>query len=580
MDSFLKLALSAQTNPGVYALLLGSGLSRAAGIPTGWEVVLDLINRLAAVRGESPEPDPETWYHNKFGVAPAYDTLLDEITTTPSERMTLLRPFFEPNEDEREQGLKLPTVAHRMIAKLVKMGTIRMILTTNFDRLLEQSLQDEGIVPDIIYNDDSIKGAMPFAHSKCYVVKLHGDYIDTRIKNTPSELSSYSDLINSFLDRIFDEFGLIVIGWSGVWDTALRDAILRSPNRRFATFWLAKDPLAPLAIDIVNHRRAETITIADADSALSQLHANVVSLVELDSRHPMSLPVAISTVKRYMADSRNKIRLHDFISDEIEDLMRVLSTDEFNLTAAQPPRKLVEKWTRCLDVANRLIQISLLLNYHQSDELLLTRMIERLAQLQKRPTYKPTFCLYPALILLYVNGIVAIAFGRYNNLAALLLRPRYFDSSIYEPHSDILYHLNVYRVFDQFDPDDFPVKRARTRYAPISEYLFATVRPLVIEYLSDDNQYERYFDLFEYFLALVHLDSVENDDGRCPLGRFGWKWGAPLNKPFKAFIDEAYQQENNWPPLVAGFFGGSVERLRQIAEKHTAKVTESIEQWN
>ena len=51
-DPLFAVALSMQANPGVYALLLGSGVSRSAGMPTGWEVVLDLLRRLAAVAGE------------------------------------------------------------------------------------------------------------------------------------------------------------------------------------------------------------------------------------------------------------------------------------------------------------------------------------------------------------------------------------------------------------------------------------------------------------------------------------------------------------------------------------------------
>ena len=39
----LKLAIALHSSPGVYALLLGSGLSSAAGIPTGWQITLDLI---------------------------------------------------------------------------------------------------------------------------------------------------------------------------------------------------------------------------------------------------------------------------------------------------------------------------------------------------------------------------------------------------------------------------------------------------------------------------------------------------------------------------------------------------------
>ncbi|WP_158285587.1 hypothetical protein [Azospirillum sp. TSA6c] len=48
-DPLLSLAHSVQSNKGVFAVLLGSGVSRAAGIPTGWELTFDLVRRLAAL---------------------------------------------------------------------------------------------------------------------------------------------------------------------------------------------------------------------------------------------------------------------------------------------------------------------------------------------------------------------------------------------------------------------------------------------------------------------------------------------------------------------------------------------------
>jgi hypothetical protein len=55
-----SLAFSMHANPGVYAVLVGSGVSRAAKIPTGWEITLDLIEKLAALRGEKCDDDPAT----------------------------------------------------------------------------------------------------------------------------------------------------------------------------------------------------------------------------------------------------------------------------------------------------------------------------------------------------------------------------------------------------------------------------------------------------------------------------------------------------------------------------------------
>lgn len=42
------LSFSLFENKGVYALLLGSGLSSAAQIPTGWEITLDLVRRVGS----------------------------------------------------------------------------------------------------------------------------------------------------------------------------------------------------------------------------------------------------------------------------------------------------------------------------------------------------------------------------------------------------------------------------------------------------------------------------------------------------------------------------------------------------
>ena len=55
-DPSVNLAIAMAAGPGQYALLLGSGVSRPAGIPTGWDVTLDLISRIARVRAGGARP--------------------------------------------------------------------------------------------------------------------------------------------------------------------------------------------------------------------------------------------------------------------------------------------------------------------------------------------------------------------------------------------------------------------------------------------------------------------------------------------------------------------------------------------
>ena len=71
----LSLAISVHSNRGVYALLLGTGLSKSSGVPTGWEIVQDLIRKLAALKGAGSPADAETWYRTVFGREPDYSEI-------------------------------------------------------------------------------------------------------------------------------------------------------------------------------------------------------------------------------------------------------------------------------------------------------------------------------------------------------------------------------------------------------------------------------------------------------------------------------------------------------------------------
>src|ERR1035438_8024359 len=178
LDPILPLAVSMHSGKGVYALLLGSGVSSGSAIPTGWEITLDLIRKLAHMKGEKCEPGPEAWYRILIGTDPDYSDILDLLTQSSAERAMLLRSYFEPTEKEREQGLKLPSPAHRSIATLVAKGYVKVILTTNFDRLMEQALVEAGVQPSVISTDNAVQGALPLVHAPCTIVKVHGDYLD------------------------------------------------------------------------------------------------------------------------------------------------------------------------------------------------------------------------------------------------------------------------------------------------------------------------------------------------------------------------------------------------------------------
>jgi hypothetical protein len=100
VDPTLPLAFSVRSGPGVYAVLLGSGISRAAGIPTGWEVTLDLISKLGVASGEADdaEVDPVAWFRAAHAEEPDYSRVVDHLAATPVDRQRLLKGYVRGGE--------------------------------------------------------------------------------------------------------------------------------------------------------------------------------------------------------------------------------------------------------------------------------------------------------------------------------------------------------------------------------------------------------------------------------------------------------------------------------------------------
>lgn len=316
IEPLTSLAFSVYSGKGVYALLLGSGLSRAAQIPTGWEITLELVRKIAALQNESCEPKPEKWYFDKFGKEPDYSDLMEALSITPAERTNALAPYFEATPEEREAGKKIPTAGHRAIAQTIAKGYLRVIIATNFDRLMEQALEAEGVNPTVISTSDMVKGAIPLAHSGCTVIKVHGDYRDTRLRNTSKELSAYDADLDRLLDQVFDEYGLIVCGWSATWDEALRNAILRSPSRRYSATWASKGALSAEAETLAQFRRVSILSIESADQFFTSLAEKLVALERFNAPHPLSKALAVASLKRFLIEDRFRIQLNDLLSEE------------------------------------------------------------------------------------------------------------------------------------------------------------------------------------------------------------------------------------------------------------------------
>lgn len=572
----VSLAFAVYSNKGAYALLLGSGISHAAGIPTGWEIVLDLVRKVAKLMGEDCGADPVEWHKKKIGTEPDYSQLLDDIAKTPAERQQLLRGYFEPTADEQAQGVKLPSEAHKSIARLVASGYIRVIITTNFDRLIERALEEAGVSPAVISTPDQIAGALPLIHAGPTVIKLHGDYQDTRIKNTGVELAAYDGAVSGLLDRILDEYGLIVSGWSGDWDLALRAAIERCPNHRFTTFWTARSPLGEKATQLAKQRLAIILQIKDANTLFVALWEKIQALQDMNAPHPLSAKMAVSTLKRYLADPLSQIRLRDYVHAETEKLFAEINSSVFSgETKLQPPDEIKLRAGKYNVLSELLLSMFVTGCYWGRNDDAIKLWINCLQRIAN-PTpiggfvYLTSFRLYPALLLYYSGGIGAIASGEDKTLAAILSKPKVRHENTDKAACSVLYPIHIMENAGEY------LMGKKCRGLAGSRYLFEYLRNSLREFLPRDDDYETAFNRFEYLLGLVHADmnrlEWNGDAWWGPIGLFAASdRHYPRDGGIAGIVDKELDKEGaGWPLLKAGLFGGNLEQVKTAKAKYDA----------
>ena len=574
IDPIHSLAFSMQANRGIYAVLLGSGVSRAANIPTGWEITLDLVRKLARLHDEECTSGPEQWYVEKFGKAPDYSDLLYALAKTPAERQQLLRSYWEPNEQEREEGLKQPTAAHHAIAWLAAQGFIRLIVTTNFDRLMEYALEKAGVVPTVLSSPDHVQGALPLIHTRCCLLKIHGDYLDIRIRNTPAELAEYPPEFNKLLDRIFDEFGLVVCGWSADWDDALRNAIIRAPSRRFATYWAARGEPSDKARHLIEHRDAQLVSINEADVFFQTTQRYVESLEQFSRPHPLSTEAAVASLKRYLSEPKYRIQLADLVDEVVDRIIETTSSPAFAAQGGPAPES--QNFTarvRAYDAAcSTLLAMVVIGGYWAEEEHfpVWRRALERLTSVNANRVY-PQCKLYLGTLFLYAIGLGALQAGRleiigfiFKIVISISHSTKYLAIQLLPPICLINNGCNELENLEGMS----------RHYTLLNDWLRENVFREISKHLfSSKIQYEYIFDKFEVLISLSYANLVNRN--WVPVGAYHYA-NPNENLIFLEIEDSINKLEEASPFVKSDIFGVTLEECRSSlvkAKDHLNKLT-------
>ncbi len=562
IDPLHSLAFSIRAKPGVYAVLLGSGVSRSARIPTGWEITLDLVHKLAKVADESCGTDPALWYRERYGKEPDYSDLLDALAKTPAERQQLLRGYLEPSEEERAEGLKLPTAAHRTIASLAAKGYIRVIITTNFDRLMETALANVGVVPTVLSSPDQVHGAMPLIHTRCCVFKVHGDYLDTRIRNTTAELETYPKEFDNLLDRILDEFGLIVCGWSAEWDTALRSAVERAVSRRFSHFWAVRGEPGNAAKRLIERRQAQILPIVDADSFFSELARLVEALEQFSRPHPLSTEAAVASLKSYLTDPKHRIHLANLVDGEVKRVLETTSSPAFALqgSSARDANAFTARVRAYEAACETLMAMAAVGGYwvegwhYATWRTALTRLITRQEEADLNRWVK--LQRYPATLLLYALGLGAVEADE----RGLQFLGQLFGTPVHGEHQEDKTAVELLPPFCLFKRSDELKKLLEgmdNHRAPLNERLHVLLQPQLRSFIPE-SRFTYAFDRLEVLIALSYACHAKLGTGWGPPGCYGYRKDS-LDRFLKELRSSLKSLGDESPYVKSGIFGHSAE---------------------
>jgi hypothetical protein len=377
--------------------------------------------------------------------------------------------------------------------------------------------------------------------------------------------------MDALLDRICDEYGMIIVGWSATWDVALRAALERTANRRFTTYFCARATLSTQAQDLVQRRGFRVLTIPDANTFCASL-VERLSALDAEATHPLSLPLAIATIKRLLPDPHQRIRLSDLVLGEAKQLAeraRQSRDDARTALTDDDIRSTVATYNKWLSPLRQFLALG---TYWRDDE---HQLWQQVLQIVAEGALHPTttsdrlkLVRYLPLHLWYAVGIACVARGQLASMRSIaeILVPtgsRQREHLLLEITSSDVLRNDLAQALHH---------RQREFYTPLNDYLFDVVRDAVKEICPTDADYEATFDRFEYLYCLIVIDlQLARDDKYLFLagGRYYWQRSresgrSEIENQIEA---ELTSQKEQWLPLRSGLFGGSIEHAQAAHQK-------------
>jgi hypothetical protein len=268
----------------------------------------------------------------------------------------------------------------------------------------------------------------------------------------------------------------------------------------------------------------------------------------------------IEEMKELLSDTKNRIKLEDFVIKHLRTYLEATNIDNFPINLQRIEKEeFLDRMNR-YEVAVKDLQkiVCLIARWSGGEQLeTLGKVFNRISELNEDLSTSNRLVklrFYPILILMYTAGIAALSAKKYEALKIVLttkVQESYRDN--YIPIIKLITSNFISEFHDFFKW----IPGKEDKHVPLSENLFEILNPTIEEILFIGNNYEKLFDDYEMYSALVYINTTGRDWG--PIGRFGWKYrrGYEGDNPFKRIVKEAENEKENWIPLKVGLFDSS-----------------------
>lgn len=150
---------------------------------------------------------------------------------------------------------KQPSYGQRILGALLSGGQTDLVVTTNFDELIEEAaaIAYTAVKPAdnprrlnvaALGSRDRARGVLD-ADSAPMLIKLHGDFRETSLKNLDSELASQDEVLRQAVIDLSRRYGMAVVGYSGR-DDSIMEMLEAASGIEGAwpagLWWFTRDP--------------------------------------------------------------------------------------------------------------------------------------------------------------------------------------------------------------------------------------------------------------------------------------------------------------------------------------------------